>query len=100
MVDLSGERPRVEARLSSEILNIARYIPDEKPPQKPTLRSREELEKEPPPSDDGRVFPADPLPLNLLNAANADIALKARKLVTPKGEFYDLDARQIGRAHV
>lgn len=90
-VDLSGDKPRIEAQLASEILNIARYIPDDQAPSAPAVQSKEEAARSDP--DAGRVFSSDPLPFDLLNAANADISLQARKLVTPKGEFYNVDTR-------
>lgn len=43
---------------------------------------------------DGRVFSADPLPLDGLKAADADIALKAARTILPGGaELGDLDVR-------
>ncbi|UTW53225.1 AsmA family protein [bacterium SCSIO 12827] len=64
---LGGARPRITADLQSAQLDLDELSPkgDDKPA---------------PPAADGRLFPADPLPLDGLKAADADINLAAARL--------------------
>ncbi len=64
---LGGARPRITADLQSTQLDLDELLPkgDDKPA---------------PPAADGRLFPADPLPLGGLKAADADINLAAARL--------------------
>ncbi len=64
---LGGARPRITADLQSAQLDLDELLPkgDDKPA---------------PPTADGRLFPADPLPLDGLKAADADINLAAARL--------------------
>jgi len=64
---LGGARPRITADLQSTQLDLDELLPkgDDKPA---------------PPAADGRLFPADPLPLDGLKAADADINLAAARL--------------------
>lgn len=64
---LGRARPRITADLQSTQLDLDELLPkgDDKPA---------------PPAADGRLFPADPLPLGGLKAADADINLAAARL--------------------
>ena len=74
---LGGARPRIAADLQSALLDLDELLP--KGDGKPT-----------PPPADGRLFPADPLPLDGLKAADADIKLAAAKLRVNKMDVTDL----------
>lgn len=78
-VTIGGPRLKLKAQLASRLLDLAELLPKEKiappggtPQQKPSG-----------PSQDKRMFPADPLPLGALRALDADLDLKADKLVLP-----------------
>ncbi|HBC09492.1 MAG TPA: hypothetical protein DC046_18185 [Rhodospirillaceae bacterium] len=66
-LNLGGARPRVSADLQSTLLDLDELLP--KGDGKPA-----------PPATDGRLFPADPLPLDGLKAVDADIGLAATRL--------------------
>jgi uncharacterized protein involved in outer membrane biogenesis len=67
-------RPKAVVRLSSDLIDLSEIAPDsgKKAPAEPAKKSA-----------DGRVFPADPLPLDGLKAADADAEVKVGKLVLP-----------------
>lgn len=66
---LGGARPSVTADLTSQLLDLDQLLP--KPADKAPAGK---------PADDGRLFPADPLPLDALKAADAAIKLKAARV--------------------
>ncbi|MCF3629383.1 AsmA family protein [Thalassospiraceae bacterium LMO-SO8] len=66
-LNLGGARPKVSADLQSTLLDLDELLP--KGDGKPA-----------PPAADGRLFPADPLPLDGLKAVDADINLAATRL--------------------
>ncbi len=74
---LGGARPRITADLQSTQLDLDELLPkgDDKPA---------------PPAADGRLFPADPLPLDGLKAADADIKLAAARLRVNKMDVIGL----------
>ncbi|MGB0683018.1 MAG: AsmA family protein [Magnetovibrionaceae bacterium] len=80
-VRLDGPRPKVTADLSSTLLALDELMPAD-----------EGTKASEPASDsgDGRVFPADPLPLDGLKAADAAISLKAAKIQAKGNEVSDL----------
>ena len=75
---LGGARPAVNADLRSTLLDLDELLPKGK-----------EDKKAPPPSD-GRVFPADPLPLDGLKAADADIKVSAATVRVNKIDVTDI----------
>jgi AsmA family protein len=64
-VSLKGPRPKLNANLSSESLDISPFQTEEK----------EEVKKE-------KVFSSDPLPLAGLKAADVNLSFKTKKLIT------------------
>jgi uncharacterized protein involved in outer membrane biogenesis len=68
-----ANKPKATVRLGSDLIDLSEIAPasdkkDEQPAKK---------------SSDGRVFPADPLPLDGLKAADADAEVKVGKLILP-----------------
>lgn len=78
-IAIGGPRPRVRAQLASRLLDLSELLPEGKAAQPGATQTQ----KVPAPSQDKRVFPADPLPLSGLKAADADLDLKADRLVLP-----------------
>ncbi len=65
-VSISGERPILNANLSSDTLDISPFQGEAK---------EEKVKKE-------KVFPSDPLPLEGLKAADVNLTFKTKKLIT------------------
>ena len=65
-VSMSGPRPKLNANLSSESLDISPFQGEAK---------EEKVKKE-------KVFPSDPLPLEGLKAADVNLTFKTKKLIT------------------
>jgi len=78
-ISIGGPRPKVKAQLASTLLDLSELLPKGAVGQPETARSQ----KVPEPAQDKRVFPADPLPLGALKAADADLDLKVDRLVLP-----------------
>lgn len=74
-LSLKGKRPDAVVRLSSKTLDLKELLPPAKD-AKPAAKT---------PPKDGRVFPADPLPLDALKAADADVSASVGRLVLPNG---------------
>jgi uncharacterized protein involved in outer membrane biogenesis len=74
---LGGTRPRITADLQSTLLDLDELLPKGE-------------DKAKPPAADGRVFPADPLPLDGLKAADAEVKLAAATLRVNKMDITDL----------
>ena len=81
---MADARPKVEAAFSSNLLDLTVLAPAGEgaaadaggtPPATPPAAEE----------GDGRVFPADPLPLEALRAADADVSLEIARLVLPNG---------------
>jgi uncharacterized protein involved in outer membrane biogenesis len=78
-VSVGAPRPKVRAQLVSPLLDLSELFPagsraQAKPAAAPTPAG---------PSKDRRVFTADPLPLESLKAADADLDVKIDRLVLP-----------------
>lgn len=78
-VSVGGPRPKLVARLASPLLDLPELLPagstvQAKPPAAQTPAE---------PSKDKRMFTADPLPLEVLKAADADLDVKIDRLVLP-----------------
>lgn len=76
-LNLGGARPRITADLRSVLLDLDELLP--KGDGKPA-----------PPAADGRLFPADPLPLDGLKAVDAKVKLAAANLRVNKMDVTDL----------
>ena len=74
---LDGARPKVSADLQSALLDLDELLP------------KGEGKPAPPPAD-GRLFSADPLPLDGLKAADAEIKLSAAKVLVKKMDITGL----------
>ncbi|MBV8537309.1 MAG: AsmA family protein [Alphaproteobacteria bacterium] len=92
-LSLAGAKPAASAELSSTMIDLGKIMPSLKANGAPNGgRSAPRPKAE----SDGRVFPADPLPLALLNAIDADLRYQAAAIRTPGGpEFHDT-ALQVG----
>jgi uncharacterized protein involved in outer membrane biogenesis len=74
-VSMGPPRPKLTARLASPLLDLSELLPGgaaASAPRKPAEPSR-----------DKRMIPADPLPLESLKVADADLDLKVDRLVLP-----------------
>jgi len=67
-VDLGGKRPAVDVALKTDTLNLDELLPKSSAPTAPK-------------PDTGKVFPADPLPLDGLKAADAKLTFEAAKII-------------------
>ncbi|MCH8213646.1 MAG: AsmA family protein [Proteobacteria bacterium] len=79
-VSLGGQRPRIEARLSSKQIDLEELLPPAaKEPPAGTEKGKTETEN----GKEGgapRLFSADPLPLDGLKAADAKLAFRAERV--------------------
>ncbi len=72
-VALGGQRPVAKADLTSTLLDLDQMLPKGKgKPAAPAAKKK----------SDGRVFPADPLPLEGLQAADANLAFSGKRIVS------------------
>ncbi|HSB73642.1 MAG TPA: AsmA family protein [Candidatus Methylomirabilis sp.] len=78
-VSKGAPRPRVSAKLASPLLDLSELLPAGGGAQAKPSAARTPAE----PSKDKRMFPADPLPLAPLKAADADLDVKIDRLVLP-----------------
>ncbi|MBL6931450.1 MAG: AsmA family protein [Rhodospirillales bacterium] len=69
--DLGGKRPAVDVVLKTDTLNLDELLPKDEARAAPA----------PAKNDDGRVFPNDPLPLDGLKAADANVRFDAGKII-------------------
>ena len=86
-LSLAGAQPEGSVDLASTMVDLGKLMPSLKSPTVPGAPP-------PPPrpkvASDGRVFPASPLPFDLLGAAEADVKYHAAAIRTPDGpEFHD-----------
>jgi len=75
LVAMGGPRPKLTARLASTLLDLSEVLPGGGAAPAPAPQ------KPPEPTGAKRMFPADPLPLESLKAADADLDLKIDRLV-------------------
>jgi len=82
-VDISGDRPVANAKLRSTQIDLKELAPPAEKTDTGTVAEK---------PVDGKVFSADPLPLDALQKINGNIALAVGRLITPKLTFEKLDA--------
>ncbi len=75
-VILEAERPRIDAALTSNLIDLDALLPPG--------------EKKPPSSDAKRVFPDDPLPFAALDAVEAKVTVRAKRMVAGGALIEDL----------
>ena len=90
-VDLTGKIPQIQASLTSTKFDLIRFFPDTTEVRKPQAVTKEEAEADAKIESGGPIFPRDPLPLEFLNAAKADLSLKVGELITPYGTYRSVD---------
>ena len=90
-VDLTGKIPQIQAGLTSTKFDLTRFFPDTTEVRKPQAVTKEEAEADAKIESDGPIFPRNPLPLEFLNAAKADLSLKVGELITPYGTYRSVD---------
>jgi len=79
--DLNGPRPFVDVSLNTDTLNLDDLLPKDNGQKAPA----------PAKSSDGRVFPADPLALDGLKAADAKVKFNAGKIIVSGLEVSDVN---------
>ncbi len=103
-VSLAGERPVVQANLASTMVDLGKLLPPS-PAKTPASPATASPAASPPaasgrpaasaPRDDGRVFPSDPLPFELLNSADAELRYRAETIRLPAGPLLRQTALQL-----
>jgi len=78
-ISIGGARPRLKAQLASTLLDLSELLQREATAK----AGAPAAQKSQPSSADKRVFPADPLQLGGLKAADADLDLRVDRLVLP-----------------
>lgn len=94
-VNLAGDVPQLEASLNASKFDLTRFFPDTTEVQKPEQITREEAERDAQSKNGTRIFPADPLPLGFISAAQVDVALKVGEFISPYGTYRDVDIRVV-----
>lgn len=85
-LSLAGARPVASVDLASTMIDLSqimppRQLPGTRPPPPPAAAK---------PAGDGRVFPNDPLPFDVLQSFDGDLRYRAATIRTPDGpEFHD-----------
>lgn len=98
-VTLNGPRPRIDAKLTSPVVDVDRLMataglgdvpakPAGAPAPAPAAPAK-------PAAADGRVIPNDPLPLDVLTLIDGDIALTTPKFVNGALQLANLNARAV-----
>lgn len=87
--DTGGARPAIDVALATDAINIDELMPKKqggdaaaKQPAQPTAGAG---------GGDGRVFPADPLPLDGLKAVDAKVKFNAKMVIFQGMQFTDVD---------
>jgi uncharacterized protein involved in outer membrane biogenesis len=91
-LSLAGTRPAIAADLASAMVDLAKLIPHKPPPAGGQAAPAPASAKSKP--SDGRVFPADPLPFETLNAVDAELRYRADTIRTPQGASFRNTALQ------
>jgi hypothetical protein len=78
-VDMRGKRPRLVATLNAEQIDVAELLPgkESKSVNQTTIPDTANSK------DPGKVFPSDPLPLDILKAFDAKLVFSVAKLILP-----------------
>ena len=84
-VNLSSEKPEITANLRSDHLDLRPVLAQQEQKSPPAKKKPTKETKKP-----EKVFPATPLPLDGLNAANAAIDLEIKQLLLPKTAMNNL----------
>jgi hypothetical protein len=82
--NLAEKRPRLTASLSSQKMDLRPFMPKEE--KKGTAPAKAEK----PTAKKDKVFPNDPLPLDGLKKADADVKIRAKQIITPQVALDDL----------
>jgi uncharacterized protein involved in outer membrane biogenesis len=83
-VNLAGAKPAVKLELASKNMDVTQLMPKESGPKSAAGGTASGAGRPAAaPKSDGRLFSADPLPLDGLNAADAVLAYKAERLKAP-----------------
>ncbi len=75
-------RPSVDVALATDALNLDELLPKSEGAAKPAPAAG---------AGDGRVFPADPLPLDGLKAADAEVKFTAKTIIVQGMQVTDVD---------
>lgn len=86
-VALNGPRPRVEADLTSRLIDLREFAADVDLAPTKILKKGEAAEEAG--TDYARIFPDDPIPFERLRAMDADITLEVNHFVSPKYVILD-----------
>ena len=79
VISIAGPRPKVSAQLASPLLDLSELLPAGGKAQAKPAAGQTPAES----SKDKRMFTADPLPLESLKAADADLGVKIDRLILP-----------------
>jgi len=85
-VELGGQRPSVKGSLNVGSVNVDEFMPKEGGEEKAATAAPAEDKKD----GEKRVFPADPLPLDGLKAADVDMKIAAEKIISQGIEATDV----------
>ena len=94
-VNLGGAKPSVNGNLSSNLINLDELLPKDD--------GAKTAESAPAKNSDGKIFPADPLPLDGLKAANVKLGFNGKKVVVKGIDITDTSVElslQNGRLQV
>ncbi|MEL0013433.1 MAG: AsmA family protein, partial [Alphaproteobacteria bacterium] len=83
------------AKLNAPKFDLTRFLSDTTEVHKPQRMSREEAARDARTASSEKVFPADPLPFDMLSSAKADISLKSGEFITPYGTYRNVDVRVV-----
>ncbi len=70
--DLNSKTPSVDVALASDLINVDKLMPKSEAAAAPAPAAK---------TGDGRIFPNDPLPLDGLKAANANVKVDVKKII-------------------